>query len=84
LVQTTKKKSSKGELMIWRIKMQARVQLKDSICFNWVQIGSYKTLDPIWRLKEVQTPHPLFFVLVALGSLNDELQHCFTQHLDYL
>jgi len=31
--------------MIWRIKMQGRVQLKDSICFKWVQIGSRK-LDP--------------------------------------
>jgi hypothetical protein len=30
--------------MIWRIKMQAKleggVELKDSICFKWVQIGS--------------------------------------------
>jgi hypothetical protein len=30
--------------MIWRTKMQAKVQakvqLKDSICFKWVQIGS--------------------------------------------
>jgi len=34
----------KGELLIWRIKNQARdqgiVQLKDSICFKSVQIGS--------------------------------------------
>jgi hypothetical protein len=34
----------KGELLIWRTKNQARVegilQLKDSICFNSVQIGS--------------------------------------------
>jgi hypothetical protein len=41
-----KTKSSKGELMIWRTKMQSRVQgrlqLKDSICYKWVQIGSYK------------------------------------------
>ncbi len=33
----------KGELLIWRIKSQARdqgiVQLKDSICFKFVQIG---------------------------------------------
>jgi hypothetical protein len=37
LVQT-KKKELKGELMIWRTKMQAKVQgkvqLKDSICFK--------------------------------------------------
>jgi hypothetical protein len=37
-----KKKSSKEELVIWRTKMQARVQLKDSICFKWVQIGAYE------------------------------------------
>ncbi len=41
----TPPKDLKGELRIWRIKMQARVQgsvlLKDSICFKWVQIGSY-------------------------------------------
>jgi hypothetical protein len=34
----------KGELLIWRIENQARdqsiVQLKDSICFKSVQIGS--------------------------------------------
>jgi hypothetical protein len=34
----------KGELLIWRPKNQARdtgtLQLKDSICFPWVQIGS--------------------------------------------
>jgi hypothetical protein len=34
----------KGELLIWRTKSQARdqgtVQLKDSICFKSVQIGS--------------------------------------------
>jgi len=34
----------KGELLIWRTKDQARdqgtVQLKDSICFKSVQIGS--------------------------------------------
>jgi hypothetical protein len=39
-------KSQKGELMTWKTKMQANVQgmvqLKDSICFKWVQIGSYK------------------------------------------
>jgi hypothetical protein len=32
--------------MIWRTKMQAKVQrkvnFKDSICMKWVQIGSYK------------------------------------------
>jgi len=37
------KKSLKGYLTIWRTKMEARVQgkvqLKDSICFKWVQIG---------------------------------------------
>jgi hypothetical protein len=42
LVQT--KKELKGELMVWRTKMQAKVQgkvqLKDSICFKCVQIGS--------------------------------------------
>jgi hypothetical protein len=36
----------KGELLIWRIKNQARdqgiVQLKDSICFKSVQIGSHE------------------------------------------
>jgi hypothetical protein len=36
----------KGELLIWRSKNQARnqdiVQLKDSICFKSVQIGSYE------------------------------------------
>jgi hypothetical protein len=34
----------KGELLIWRTKNQARdqgtVQLKDSVCFKSVQIGS--------------------------------------------
>jgi len=34
----------KGEILIWRTKNQARdqgrVQLKDSICFKIVQIGS--------------------------------------------
>jgi hypothetical protein len=34
----------KGELLIWRTKNQARkqgiVQLKDSICFKSIQIGS--------------------------------------------
>jgi len=34
----------KGELLIWRTKNEARdqgvVQLKDSICFKSVQIGS--------------------------------------------
>jgi hypothetical protein len=39
-----KKRILKGELMIWRTKMQTRVQgklqLKDSICFKWVHIGS--------------------------------------------
>jgi hypothetical protein len=40
-----KKKELKRELMFWRTKMQqtkvqSRVQLKDSICFKWVQIGS--------------------------------------------
>jgi hypothetical protein len=33
-------KKLEGELMVWRTKMQASVQLKDSICFKWVQIGS--------------------------------------------
>jgi hypothetical protein len=37
-----KKLRSKGELVIWRTKMQARVELKDSICFKWVQIGAYE------------------------------------------
>jgi hypothetical protein len=36
----------KGELLIWRSKNQARdqgrVQLKNSICFKSVQIGSYE------------------------------------------
>jgi hypothetical protein len=36
-----------GELLIWRTKNQARdqgtVQLKDSICFNSVQIGSLRS-----------------------------------------
>jgi hypothetical protein len=40
----TKKTVLKGELLIWRTKNQARdqgtVQLKDSICFKSVQIGS--------------------------------------------
>jgi hypothetical protein len=35
----------KGELLIWRTKNQAKdqgtVELKDSICFKSVQIGSY-------------------------------------------
>jgi hypothetical protein len=40
-----KKPVLKGELMIWRTENQARdqgtlVQLKDSICFKSVQIGS--------------------------------------------
>jgi len=34
----------KGELLIWRTKNQVRdqgtFQLKDSICFTWMQIGS--------------------------------------------
>jgi hypothetical protein len=42
LVQTQKKKAKKENFMIWRTKMQPRVQLKDSICFKWVQISSYK------------------------------------------
>jgi hypothetical protein len=41
LVQT-KKKSQKGTVVIWKTKMQAKVQLKDSICLKWGQIGSYK------------------------------------------
>jgi hypothetical protein len=40
----TKKTVLKGEILIWRIKNEARdqgiVQLKDSICFKSVQIGS--------------------------------------------
>jgi hypothetical protein len=44
IVSDPKKKEHQGELMIWRTKMQARVQgtvqLKDSVCFKWVQIGS--------------------------------------------
>jgi hypothetical protein len=39
----------KGELLIWRTKSQAMnqgtAQLKDSICFKWVQIDPTK-LDP--------------------------------------
>jgi hypothetical protein len=39
-----KKTVLKGELLIWRTKNQARdqgiVHLKNSICFNEVQIGS--------------------------------------------
>jgi hypothetical protein len=39
----------KGELLIWRTKNQARdqgmIQLKDSICFKSVQIGSFE-MDP--------------------------------------
>jgi hypothetical protein len=46
LVRTQKNKSQKGKLVIWRTKMQAtvqhRVNLKDSICVKWVQIGAYK------------------------------------------
>jgi hypothetical protein len=43
----------KGELLIWRTKNQARdqgtlVQLKDSICFKSIQIGSYE-IEP-WTL----------------------------------
>jgi hypothetical protein len=45
LVQSSDQKTVlKGELLIWRTKNQARdqgtVQLKDSICFKSVQIGS--------------------------------------------
>ncbi len=44
LVDSDQKKEVKGELMIRSTKMQAkvhgRVQLKDSICFKQVQIGS--------------------------------------------
>jgi hypothetical protein len=40
----------KGELLIWRTKNEARdqgvVQLKDSICFKSVQIGSQEIGDP--------------------------------------
>jgi hypothetical protein len=40
----TKKTVLKGDLLIWRTKNEARdqgiVQLKDSICFKSVQIGS--------------------------------------------
>jgi hypothetical protein len=41
----TKKTVLKGELLIWRTNNQARdqgtvVQLKDSICFKSVQVGS--------------------------------------------
>jgi hypothetical protein len=43
-IGSDQKKELKGEFMIWRTKMQAKVQgkvqLKDSICFKWVQIGS--------------------------------------------
>jgi hypothetical protein len=49
LVQTKRNELKASELMIWRTQMQARVQgrvqLKDSICFKWVQIVSYE-LDP--------------------------------------
>jgi hypothetical protein len=38
------KKKLKGQLMIWKTKMrprvQGKVQLQDSICFKWDQIGS--------------------------------------------
>jgi hypothetical protein len=36
------KKELKRRAHDWRTKIQARVQLKDSICFKWVQIGSYE------------------------------------------
>jgi hypothetical protein len=40
----------KGELLIWRTKNQVknkgRGQLKDSICFKSIQIGSYRKLGP--------------------------------------
>ncbi len=43
-IGSDQKKMLKGELLIWRTKNQARdqgiVQLKDSICFKPVQIGS--------------------------------------------
>jgi uncharacterized protein YeaC (DUF1315 family) len=43
-IGSDQKKVLKGELLIWRSKNRARdedtVQLKDSICFKSVQIGS--------------------------------------------
>jgi hypothetical protein len=43
----------KGELLIWRTKNQARdqgtVQLKHSICFKSIQIGSYKIKTKSFR-----------------------------------
>jgi hypothetical protein len=43
-IRSNKKTELKGELLIWRTKNQSRdqgtVQLKDSICFKSVQIGS--------------------------------------------
>jgi hypothetical protein len=45
-IGSDQKTVQKGELLIWRTKNQARdqgtVQLKDSICFKSVQIGSYE------------------------------------------
>ncbi len=44
MVWTKTKKELIGELMIWRTKIQGkvqgRVQLKESIYFKWLQIGS--------------------------------------------
>jgi uncharacterized protein YeaC (DUF1315 family) len=43
-IGSDQKTALKGELLIWRTKNQARdhgtVQLKDSICFKSIQIGS--------------------------------------------
>jgi hypothetical protein len=44
-IGSDQKTALKGELQVWRTKNQARdqgtlVQLKDSICFKSVQIGS--------------------------------------------
>jgi hypothetical protein len=45
-IGSDQKTVQKGELLIWRTKNQAKdqgtVELKDSICFKSVQIGSYE------------------------------------------
>jgi hypothetical protein len=40
------RKKLEGELMVWRTKMQASVQLKDSICFKWVRLVP-RNVEPV-------------------------------------
>jgi hypothetical protein len=56
--------------MIWRTEMQARVQgrveLKDSICFKWVQIGFYKC-GPWTHVKQAEKSKASTMAVMATG-----------------